>query len=118
MPGFERMPSFDRTPSATARTVERLYNEGVQMKLLGDKDSLEEAERCFREAVRRKPDYIPALMGLGGLLKETGNHAEGNVFINQATLSIVNPPVLPGEKIRRSHSVSAQKESRMPSVVG
>jgi len=86
------------------------------MKQLGDKESLEEAERCFREAVRRKPDYIPAMMGLGCLLKEMGNHTDGDVFINQATNTIVNPPILKGEKIRRANSASAPKETPVPSV--
>ena len=56
-----------------------------------------QAERCFRECLKRKSDYIPAMLGLGGLLQEQGNAEEGRDFINQATVAIVNPPTLKGE---------------------
>eukprot|EP00802_Teleaulax_amphioxeia_P015582 Tamp_15673.p3 GENE.Tamp_15673~~Tamp_15673.p3 ORF type:complete len:140 (-),score=16.45 Tamp_15673:989-1408(-) len=108
---LSRIPSFERTPSATVKTVERMYNEGVRMKLLGDTD---EAERCFRECLKRKADYIPAMLGLGGLLREQGNEEEGKSFINQATVAIVNPPTLKGEApaaIRRAMSAPKAKSN-------
>lgn len=37
------------------------------------------------------------MLGLGGLLRELGQEEEGRNFINQATLVIVNPPILKGE---------------------
>jgi len=71
---------------------------GCASRDIFDDDALMiQAERCFRECLKRKADYIPAMLGLGGLLREQGNEEEGKSFINQATVAIVNPPTLKGE---------------------
>jgi len=62
-------------------TVEALVNQASALKALG---RLEEAERCAREAVRRRPDLAEAQCNLGAVLLEQDRLAEAEAACRRA----------------------------------
>jgi tetratricopeptide (TPR) repeat protein len=62
--------------------------QGVQQFMDGDVD---EAERCYRDALAIKPDDTSALVNLGILLRVTGRQAEAIDVLTQAAADTQHP---------------------------
>ena len=56
---------------------------GALMERLASIDDLAEAERCYREAIRVRPDLIILYVNLTVLLRNTGRHDEARICFQQ-----------------------------------
>eukprot|EP00287_Rhodomonas_sp_CCMP768_P008547 CAMPEP_0196731596 /NCGR_PEP_ID=MMETSP1091-20130531/11255_1 /TAXON_ID=302021 /ORGANISM="Rhodomonas sp., Strain CCMP768" /LENGTH=141 /DNA_ID=CAMNT_0042074741 /DNA_START=20 /DNA_END=445 /DNA_ORIENTATION=+ len=78
------------------QSIDSEYNQAVQLHKAGD---VAHAEEHFRTVLKRKPNHVQTLLGLGSLLLEKGNTTEAKACMEKATGFIMNPPTLPGESL-------------------
>eukprot|EP00961_Rhodomonas_salina_P097414 1310278-Rhodomonas_salina.1 len=78
------------------QSVDSEYNQAVQFHKHHDP---EHAEEHFRAVLKRKPNHVQTLLGLGSLLLEQGKREEADIYMKKATGYIMSPPKLPGENL-------------------
>ncbi len=76
------------------QSVDAEYNLAVRCHKGGDSGN---AEEHFRAVLKRKPNHVQTLLGLGSLLLEQGKKEEADDYMKKATVLIMSPPKLPGE---------------------
>lgn len=77
----EAQAVLDRLVEAFPQRPEPYNKLGV---LYAERQRLDEAEGCFREALARDRHYVPALTNLGNLLLERGRPAEALAYYAEA----------------------------------
>jgi tetratricopeptide (TPR) repeat protein len=77
--------SCARLPHVVVPTDPLTAEEHVKLGAIYAKEALrEEAQREFETALSQKPDFVPALIGLGNLSFEKGNHENAEQYYARA----------------------------------
>lgn len=92
----ERLQAVEELLSVV-RDAPEFYEAQYQLGLVAlERQDLEAAERCFRETLANEPDYVPALLNLAFLLKQSGRSEEAVAALERA---VEIDPIDPGPQV-------------------